>query len=471
MKCDNTRCYRCEDKPITSGLSNSSSNSSLNSSTSNSTTNLTNGLNSSSSSICTSCTDPFPYLYNGTCLRFEECPAGTYATKSNQGIFLCAPCSSSCRTCVTTETTCTSCFNSLNTADIRSPLGEYLYMEKCLTNCPAGWSPDYTDDKVCKNFLCISPCNLCGGSPKYCYSCSEDIPFYYKAYCYDVCPSGSFMKPGGNKTCYECDINCKECLLGSESCTSCPEGKGLFQNQCLGICPQDYYMDSSKRLCIEQKLESYNWPAIFLLSGAFLVGLYVIISKLKLKGSMLIVPSLIVIGLPLELWSKATIFGNFWNLQVSMGVGLEFMVMVTNSVLGVILVFVQMGFFERKFKSLQLFLDLNNNFYSLTCIAICIMGPFYTEAFICGLLFFPKGDFARNIPNIKDAFYRFEFYSFLLALVQIALDIYILASFKILRDIFHVSYLNLAFNLVLVSKFSLEAIRKLKAQGYQALKA
>lgn len=129
-------------------------------------------------------------LYDGLC--YSTCPVGSIDRST-----YCEKCDSSCLDCSEIATNCTSCLE-----------GFYLYMGKCYAKCPVG---TFEYDKECK----------------------------------ENCPLGTYSK---GPFCEECNISCKECADNPTKCTDCPDGKYLFNNECVDKCPERSVRDGNKCL-------------------------------------------------------------------------------------------------------------------------------------------------------------------------------------------------------------------------------
>lgn len=151
-------------------------------------------------SHCSSCTgenecyscDSSYRLFNGQC--YLTCPP-----RSIDRGFYCEKCDDSCSECSGEITNCTSC------ADYY-----FKYNDKCLSKCPDG-------------------------------------TYEYESKCMNECEVGTY--PRGS-SCYECSVNCKNCIDNSEKCTDCPDGKYLFNSRCVGSCPEKYVKEGNK--CISE---------------------------------------------------------------------------------------------------------------------------------------------------------------------------------------------------------------------------
>ncbi|KAK8896879.1 hypothetical protein M9Y10_014805 [Tritrichomonas musculus] len=60
--------------------------------------------------------------------------------------------------------------------------------------------------------------------------------------CYEICPVGTYSI---GQSCEECDLSCQECIDIKTKCTACPEGKYLFNNECLENCPERTVRDGN----------------------------------------------------------------------------------------------------------------------------------------------------------------------------------------------------------------------------------
>jgi len=114
------------------------------------------------------------------------------------------------------------------------------------------------------------------------YTCSNSNYPYYNGidkFCYDVCPSGTFLNETSNK-CITCSINtyfyqdqcvgscpittyldtannrcdkctepCLNCNVSSTDCMTCVIGAYFLINKCYYSCPDFYYSNSGSGLC------------------------------------------------------------------------------------------------------------------------------------------------------------------------------------------------------------------------------
>ena len=145
---------------------------------------------SGNTSQCLECQDPYSYLLNSQCYLQQEICNNTHQYILSTNPYNCSNCSIKCKTCTNSSSNCLSCYNQLNTPNGINQFS-FLYDNQCVAMCPAGFSPAYGDDMICKDFVCSTPCKTCAYNQSTCYECDENTPYLYNYYCYIECPSGT----------------------------------------------------------------------------------------------------------------------------------------------------------------------------------------------------------------------------------------------------------------------------------------
>ncbi len=165
---------------------------------------------------------------------------------------ICSSCYSGCKTCSTTAANaCTACLYQY-----------FLVNNSCLAACPSGY---FGSEKTAICTQCVSPCASCVGlsaTPYFClscvtgyylwdYSCVTPCPnllFGYLGNCLAVCPQTTFADTTTHN-CLNCISNCLECPSVT-TCSLCVNNAFLLSGVCYLICPAGYYGDSSSSLCL-----------------------------------------------------------------------------------------------------------------------------------------------------------------------------------------------------------------------------
>lgn len=185
------------------------------------------------------------YLEYGEFNCLTTCPDGQYANASS---FRCLLCSANCLTCVNSSSNCLTCgFSSIG-------VNLYLSGNKCVATCPQGqWgnSTNYTCDDCTGGCLActgpsLSECTLCGN-----YSNSTYYKHISATICNTTCPDGQFISASIPHFCQLCSSICVTCSEVADNCTSstCAANYFYLDNECLNVCPNNYYPDRSTREC------------------------------------------------------------------------------------------------------------------------------------------------------------------------------------------------------------------------------
>lgn len=197
---------------------------------------------SSTGDCSADCPDPL-VKYNTFCL--SECPLTHYLNSESRLCISCANYNDLCHNCllVNSTFTCTKCY-----------IGYYMFNDRCLYNCPSGYS-DYNSTGNC--LACHSSCSSCFNTTNTsCNSCK--LGYLLNNTCLTTCPSQYFIMEAekactlkcpnnyyiiNNISCYRCHYSCQTCSLGSSSyqCDSCYAGNYLFNKQCGASCPVGYF--------------------------------------------------------------------------------------------------------------------------------------------------------------------------------------------------------------------------------------
>ena len=129
-------------------------------------------------------------------------------------------------------------------------------------------SEGFSIDKVTgpdevKTVGCVASCGTCDGDRSTCTSCP--IGFYLKDnQCLDDCGTGYYAKIGMQQ-CDKCDDKCLECRVQSDSCTVCnpavvpqtPYADPLTL-QCYDKCPAGTYLDEASTQCLRCESPCYT---------------------------------------------------------------------------------------------------------------------------------------------------------------------------------------------------------------------
>lgn len=174
--------------------------------------------NSTSTSVCTKCKAPTPYLLNSTC--YASCP-GKYTESTSLGT--CVACDTltyHCENCSVQTYNCTSC-------DKTSPFG-LLFHNQCIQSCPVN-----TTVSINGNCLdCDSNCLYCAGQTNNCTQCANNLNLDLRGNtCVSTCEVGKTiveLNTGtGSDLCLPCSSNCNTCSSLVNTCTSCISGSVL----------------------------------------------------------------------------------------------------------------------------------------------------------------------------------------------------------------------------------------------------
>lgn len=182
--------------------------------------------------FCTSCLNNLSLVIStGKC--YETCPDKYYLNILNN---TCEECLHPCNTC-SSMTQCTTCIT-----------GYYLLKStQCLSSCPEGYFENpvtFTCDK-CDGF-----CKTCGDNNyKKCTSCFDNylLTSYDVNKCSLACSNGYFQD-SKLPICNVCSSECGTCFNTKNNCTSCSQNKYFLNNQCVNVCPNNYYIESKQCL-------------------------------------------------------------------------------------------------------------------------------------------------------------------------------------------------------------------------------
>nr|XP_005987835.1 PREDICTED: proprotein convertase subtilisin/kexin type 5-like [Latimeria chalumnae] len=179
-----------------------------------------------------------------------SCPSGQFALN-----YQCIDCHPSCEECNGQELfECTKCGIDEEGSE------RFLYLGRCKLHCPRGF---YQDHKKHSCEACMANCDLCTGTET-CAKCKGNYKLQNGVCQITQCEEGQVENPE-NGECLDCDSGCKTCSADDpELCSSCLEGYFLYRYQCRRRCPQKYYEDRGRRMClacplscVECKNESY----------------------------------------------------------------------------------------------------------------------------------------------------------------------------------------------------------------------
>ena len=248
------------------------------------------------STFCTSCTND-TYIANSTgyCICsdityqgycYYVCPNGlnqylqTCVTVCPDGFYaniyhVCKACDPICATCVTTSTYCLTCSNEtlvatngicncsstmlyfLGDCYTSCPYYVFTYLSSCYVTCPnflAGFLISMTCLNNCPDgyFNLTGTCMDCSTQCLNCTQCADSSLTLINGHCYDTnCPIQTYLSP--QFICVNCDISCLKCNGSTANdclqCTNNASAFFLFQMQCLGACPVQYYGDRASQSC------------------------------------------------------------------------------------------------------------------------------------------------------------------------------------------------------------------------------
>jgi proprotein convertase subtilisin/kexin type 5 len=196
--------------------------------------------------VCLSCLTGFLIESNQTC--GHSCPIMFYADSSTK---VCQPCNSTvCRTCTNTANTCLDCFNNSDATKPNTNLNfSILFNRTCInqSSCPTEYYIDFTlQTPQC--LACVSPCRECT-SVSVCLNCWSGI--LQNSTCVTNCSSGSFsIVSNGMLTCQTCDPSCLTCMNISTYCLSCQTRKFIQTGSCVTNCSNIFYYDPNTLSCL-----------------------------------------------------------------------------------------------------------------------------------------------------------------------------------------------------------------------------
>lgn len=346
-------------------------------------------------SQCTECISPYEYLLNFKCYDQSQICINTHKFISQTNPFTCSECDKLCKTCAITASNCLSCFSEGNS----SSSFPYLYINQCVYRCPAGYSPDYADNKICKDFICQKPCSKCSYNQSFCYECSSESPF-------------------------------------------------LYNNNCFKSCPGETSYNQVLKMCVAQKSLSDIWASWAVFAIFIVILLYFSLSLFLSKITLSISSSLICLLQIVEFFSKIFIFGFLFNYRELAPCIFSFLNIINNCVISMIFQTLYIGVFEVHLKAFSLFKSKNEKFYKFVFFGMLIFGINFTYAFSSGLFKFVRSEFENNFSYSK-GLNRMVFFSFLLAIMQLGVDCFILSKYTYEYDIFHLAYINMLMNSVI----------------------
>jgi len=370
---------------------------------------------------CTECSSIYPYLLNLKCYSEHEiCNNNTHqyiTSKNPNNSYNCVDCDEKCQTCTNSSNNCRSCYSN-NTNEF-----PFLYNFQCVAVCPAGFSADYGDNLICKDFICGSPCEKCSVNQSTCYECDKKTPFFFGNYCYSACPMGTIYKENSNI-----------CVVSSNG------------------------NDNSE-----------IWASWIVLANFLIVAGYFIFSLFFLKNTVAIGSSLICLLQIIEFLSKLFIFGFLFKFQELTACIFSFIGLVNNLVISMIFQTLYIGVLEIHIRSFSLFKSSNKIFYYFVLIGMLIFGINFTFAFSSGLLKFIRSEFETNFAYAK-GLNRMVLFGLALALMQVCVDCYILYEFNVEYDVFHLAYINLIMNIGIYSVWGGKNIKGVLKKAKKLLK-
>lgn len=355
-------------------------------------------------SQCLSCISPYDILLKDECYSEEQICNNSHQFISSNNPTTCSECDSTCRTCKKSSKNCLSCYN-------QSIYFQFLYNDKCVMNCPAGYSPDYGDNMSCKDFICDNPCEKCLHNQSTCYECNNNTPYFFENYCFEKCP---------DKTSY---------------------------NAILKVC-----VTSEK-----QKSEIWASWIVFsvfvMLTGFFIFSLFFSRNIINFESSVICLMQIA------EFLSKILIFGFLFSFQEMAACVFSFISIVNNSLLSMMFQTLHIGVLEIHIRSFALFKSSNKKFYYFVLAGMLVFGINFTFAFSSGLFKFVKNEFETNFTYAK-GLNRMVFFGFIFALMQLGVDCFVLSKYdNIEYDVFHLAYMNLIMNSVIYLIWGLQKIR------------
>lgn len=194
-------------------------------------------VSSTQTSSCTSCYSVVsisPNIYYDSTANqcYQQCPDGKYEnTVSLTNI--CSLCDSNCYKCDTSAVYCTAC--------VSTSTFKYLYLntsvvpntQTCIAACPLYTYGDINNYNICTP--CVSPCLACSSATN-CTTCING-KFLFNHTCIASCPTGTAIQNSVTNTCDPCDSNCLTCSILTTNCTSCNASLLLYLGQCRVSCP------------------------------------------------------------------------------------------------------------------------------------------------------------------------------------------------------------------------------------------
>ena len=181
--------------------------------------------------VCTTCETGY-YLLQTTC--YSQCPSGTFLNG-----LVCQVCTSGCLTCSGSSSFCLSCYPGL-----------YLYGSNCISSCPT--SPTFFYEYQSQCIECQPECVACLTTPVECTACSSSTDFLNleTRECSPSCVSPYYATvDNGINACVLCSAPCKTCTSTNILCSSCYNGKYLYQSSCIDICPSTFYENMNDNIC------------------------------------------------------------------------------------------------------------------------------------------------------------------------------------------------------------------------------
>lgn len=187
---------------------------------------------------CLSC-DYYYFLTKSQTCEIS-CPEGSY---EDFELNICKDCHQSCKSCVDgSEEDCLDCAE-----------GYYLLLTQkqvCVQRCPEGFY-ESEDEGFNDCRTCSHNCRDCANSYLQCISCNDGM-YLYEDRCIDECPDG-FTQQGGRCVPDGCPNHCSKCDEWGD-CTECADGYETFFGECVSSTEQDcapnqyQYYDSNQEL-------------------------------------------------------------------------------------------------------------------------------------------------------------------------------------------------------------------------------
>lgn len=153
-------------------------------------------------------------------------------------------CSLYCKTCQSFSSyDCLSCIPGLILQNNSGP-------STCQSICPDGFYSDIITN-TCS--ACNLLCSKClGPSSNECITCPTGTLLLFAgstSQCVSKCPNTHFEN--SDRVCQLCDSKCKTCFGTYSNCLTCSLPDYFIDNNCVSICPGNYFGDNSTATCVK----------------------------------------------------------------------------------------------------------------------------------------------------------------------------------------------------------------------------